>query len=149
MWFAAHCFSSHRNSGWGITQKNWREKDFKKEVGRSLLLGEGSIRIAVGRSTRPLCRRGDERACKSADGESSNSKMFDCFQKQAWWELQKTKGRFDILREGLGTHWLPPWLLCEHQKWLCPPNDVWNYFSRGECLIALPNTYFEHQLLLQ
>lgn len=50
-----------------------------------------------------------ERVCKSADGEGSNSeKAVGCFQKQTWWELQRGTGRFDILGEGLGTHWLPP-----------------------------------------
>lgn len=47
----------------------------KKEVGRSLLVGESSVGTAVVRSMRPLCRRGDERVCRSTGGESSNPKQ--------------------------------------------------------------------------
>lgn len=60
-WFAAPHFSSRRSSGWGITQKNCREKHFKEEVGRSLLPVEGGMGIAAGRSMGPLCRRGEGR----------------------------------------------------------------------------------------
>lgn len=31
--------------------------------------------------------------------------VLDCFH-VIWWELQQRTGRFDILREGLGIHWL-------------------------------------------
>lgn len=80
----------------------------------------------VDRSTRLLCRRGEERQSMSQwmGKAQTHRKMLVCFYKKNYWELTKRKGRSDILREGLGTHWLPPLFPCEHQEQMCPHNDI-------------------------
>lgn len=66
--FAAHCFFFHGVVAGALLRKIGGRKDFKKEAGRSLLLGKGGMGFAVGRSTRSLCRRGDERESLQISG---------------------------------------------------------------------------------
>lgn len=130
--------------------KTGGKKYFKKEVGRNLLLGDSGVGILLAGAWGLCAERGWKKkpASQQMGKAQTQRNLFDYFQKQAQWELQKRTDRFDILREELGIHCLPPWFPCEHQEQLCLPH-VWNYFLRGASLIALPNIYFKNQLLLQ
>lgn len=66
--------SPQRSSVWAIAQKKSGGKtDIRKEV-EGVYPGRRWVGIALGRSMRLLCSKGDERICKSVEGESPNTK---------------------------------------------------------------------------
>lgn len=89
MRFATYHFSSHGS---------WEEKDFRKEVGKCPL-GVGFAVVLAGAQV--LCTDEIMRGRKVW----TQRETLHCFH-VIWGEFQQRTGRFDILREGLGIHWL-------------------------------------------